>query len=120
MRGELVADRVLLEGADLRLVRRADGSANWQGIGGDEPADPDAKPMELRIDGVEIEDSRVSFVDEAAPRRVEVTALDLTTDEIAAGRAVHRHRDRGRAAHGRVRRRRACRSGSRCPKRVVA
>jgi AsmA protein len=85
IRGRLVADRVILKGADVRLVKRADGSANWQGMGGDKPADPDAKPMEIEIDGIEVEDSRVSFVDETVPRRIEVTALDLTTDEIAPG-----------------------------------
>ncbi len=85
LRGELVADRVIIEGADIRLVRRADGSANWQGIGGNEPQDPDAKPMELRIDGIEIKDSRVSFSDEAVPRRIEVTALNLATDAIEPG-----------------------------------
>lgn len=83
--GKLVADRVRLEGADLRLVRRADGSANWQGLGGDEPADPNAEPLEPRIDGVQIEDSRVLFVDEGVPRRIEVTGLNLTTGYIAAG-----------------------------------
>jgi AsmA protein len=86
LRGRLVADRVFLGGADIRLVRHADGRANWQDLGGDQPADPDAKPMELHIDGIEIEDSRVLFVDEAAPQRVEVTGLDLTTGEIAAGK----------------------------------
>ncbi len=86
LRGELVADRVFLRGADVRLVRHADGRGNWEGLGGDKPADPNARPMELHIDGIEIEDSRVLFVDEAAPRRVEVTALDLTTDEISPGR----------------------------------
>ncbi|MEO8061844.1 MAG: AsmA family protein [Pseudomonadota bacterium] len=85
LRGELVADRVRLEGADVRLVRRADGVANWEGIGGNKPADPNAKPMELRIDGVVIKDSRISYVDETVPRRVAVTALNLTTDEIAPG-----------------------------------
>jgi len=85
LRGELIADRVRLEGADVRLVRHADGSTNWDGIGGNEPADPNAKPMEIRIDGVEIRDSRVSYVDETVPRRVEVTAFNLTTDEIAPG-----------------------------------
>ena len=85
LRGELVADRVHLTGMEIRLVRRADGVANWQGIGGNKPADPNAKPMELRIDGIEIKDSRVSFVDETIPRHVEVTALNLTTDEIAPG-----------------------------------
>lgn len=83
--GKLVADRVVLEGADLRLVKRADGSANWQGLGSDKPQDPNAEPLEPRIDGVHIKDSRVLFIDEGAQRRVEVTALNLTTGYIAAG-----------------------------------
>jgi AsmA protein len=85
LRGKLVADRVVLHGADLRLVRLANGSANWQGMGGGKPPDPAAPPMELNIDGVRIEDSRVSFVDQTASRRVEITSLNLTTDEIAPG-----------------------------------
>jgi AsmA protein len=85
LRGELIADRVRLEGADVRLVRRADGVANWEGIGGKEPAAPGAQPMDLRIDGVEIKNSRISYVDETVPRHVEVTAFNLTTDEIAPG-----------------------------------
>jgi AsmA protein len=85
LRGELIADRVKLDGADVRLVRRADGVANWEGIGSGKPADPNAKPMELRIDGVEIKDSRVSFVDETVPRKIEVASLNLTTDDIAPG-----------------------------------
>jgi AsmA protein len=84
--GKVVADRVFLSGADVRLVRRADGTANWQGLGGKQPADPKAKPMEIRIDGVEIENSRVSFVDETVPRRIEVTGLNLTTDGIEPGK----------------------------------
>jgi AsmA protein len=86
LRGELVADRVRLDGADVRLVRHADGKANWEGIGGDKPADPNAKPMQLRIDGVAIKNSRVSFVDESVPRDIEVTALDVETDDIELGK----------------------------------
>jgi AsmA protein len=85
LRGELVASRVRLEGADVRLVRRADGSANWDGIGGNEPKDPNAKPMSLHIDGVELADARISFQDDTVPRRVKIESLNLTTDEIAEG-----------------------------------
>jgi AsmA protein len=86
LRGELVADRVIVEGADVRLVRRADGRANWEGLGGeDKPEQPNAEPMELRIDGIEIRDSRVSFVDETVPRRVEIASLNLSTDGIELG-----------------------------------
>jgi AsmA protein len=83
--GKLIADRVVLDGADLRLVRRADGVGNWQGLRGTQPVDPDAEPMELNVDGIEIENSRLSFVDEAVPQRIEITAFNLTTDEIAPG-----------------------------------
>jgi AsmA protein len=88
LRGELVANRVKVDGADVRLVRRADGKANWEGIGGNQPADPNARPMPLRIDGVAITDSRISYRDETVSRQIEVTALNLTTDEIAAGKPV--------------------------------
>jgi AsmA protein len=84
--GKLIADRVVLKGADLRLVRRADGVGNWQGLRGTKPVDPNAEALELNIDGIEIDDSRLSFVDESVPRHIEVTAFNLSTDEIAPGK----------------------------------
>jgi AsmA protein len=85
LRGELVVDRVRLKIADLRLVRHADGHGNWEGIGSNEPPPPPGqKSRHITVDGVEIEDSRLLFVDQAPPgRRVEIAALRLTTDEIA-------------------------------------
>jgi AsmA protein len=83
--GKLIADRVILKGADLRLVRRADGVGNWQGLRGTKPVDPDAEGLQLDIDGIEIDDSRLSFVDETLPRRIEVIAFNLTTGDIAPG-----------------------------------
>ncbi len=83
LRSQLVVDRVHLTGADVRLVRHADGTANWQGFGGDQPATPGQPTRHITVDGVDIDNGRVLFVDEAAPRRIEVTALNLTTDEIA-------------------------------------
>jgi len=85
LRGDVIADQVFLSGADLRLVRHADGGANWLGLGGDEPADPGAKTTQLNIDGLEIENSHLVFIDEAVPRRVEITGFNLTTDEISLG-----------------------------------
>jgi AsmA protein len=83
--GDVIADRIQLSGADLRLVRRADGSANWLGLTGSEPEDPNAKPTRLSIDGLEIEDSHLVFIDESVPRRVEITGFNLSTDEIEPG-----------------------------------
>jgi AsmA protein len=85
LRGELVVDRVRLKGADLRLVRNADGHGNWEGIGSNQPPPPPGqKTRHITVDGVEIEDSRLSFVDQVPPgRRIEITALHVATDEIA-------------------------------------
>jgi AsmA protein len=85
LRGDVIADRIFLSGADLRLVRHADGSANWLGLGGAQPADPNAKPTQLNVEGLEIEDSHLSFVDEGVPRRIEIADFDLKTDEISLG-----------------------------------
>ena len=81
--GNLVVDKIRLDGADVQLILKADGTANWQGITGDEPVDPNAKKRHLTIDGVELRDSRLVFIDEGTPRRIEVQALNLSTDEIA-------------------------------------
>jgi AsmA protein len=85
LRGELVADRVHLQGLDLRLVRHADGTANWEGIGSQNPQPKSSGDAHFSIDGVEIDDSHVSFVDETVPRKIEVTGFHLETDEISLG-----------------------------------
>ena len=84
--GDVIADRIFLSGADLRLVRRADGSANWVGLTRDEPADPNAKPTRLNVEGLEIADSHLLFIDEGVPRRIEITGFNLSTDEVSLGK----------------------------------
>jgi AsmA protein len=84
--GDVIADRIFLSGADLRLVRRADGSANWVGLTRDEPADPNAKPTRLNVEGLEIKDSHLVFIDEGVPRRIEITGFNLSTDEVSLGK----------------------------------
>lgn len=81
--GDLEVDRIGLEGADVRLTLKADGTANWQGIAGNKPADPNARTRHLTIDGVDLKDSRITFTDEGASRRIAISALNLSTDEIA-------------------------------------
>lgn len=90
LRGDLAIDRVRLEGADIRLTRRADGKGNWEGMGGESPADePAGSPASSRyvtIEGVDIRDGRLSYVAEEPAQRIEITGLNLTTDEIVPDR----------------------------------
>jgi AsmA protein len=84
LRGELVVDRVHLEGLDLRLVRAAGGRGNWEGIGSGQPSASGQESRRVTVDGIEIEDSRLLFVDQVPPgRRLEITSFGLTTGEIA-------------------------------------
>ena len=85
LRGELIVDRVRLSGGDMRLARHADGRANWEGLLREDPKAASPRERLVGVAGVEIADSRISFGDESAPRRVAVTAFNLTTDEIAPG-----------------------------------
>jgi len=80
--GDLVIDTVKLEGAEVRLVRHADGRANWQGMGSGQPADSNARARHVTIDGVDFTDSHFVFVDEGASRQIEVTALHLSTGTL--------------------------------------
>lgn len=84
--GELRVDRIRLEGADVRLTRLASGTANWEGLGGDEPADPNAPERHITIEGLEFDESRLLFVDQAAGSRIEINALRISTDAIAPDR----------------------------------
>jgi len=88
LRGELIAERVKLDGLDIRLVRHADGHANWEGLTSDQPADAAAPQTALRIAGVTIVDSHLLFRDELVPRRVEIASLQLTTDTIEPGKPL--------------------------------
>jgi AsmA protein len=81
--GRLEVDRIRLDGADVRLTRHADGHANWEGIGSNQPAGAQPRSRYITIDGVDLRDSRLLFVDETASRRVEITSLNLTTGAIA-------------------------------------
>lgn len=93
IRGDLVVDRVRISGADVRLVRNAEGRGNWEGIGGDAQSQSNeqssnAQTRDISVGGIEIADSRISFVDEGAARRIEITGLNLETDEIAPGKPI--------------------------------
>jgi len=98
-----------LEGLRLNLVRQADGTANWEGLGasdegaaGQDGADadpgdgrgppPDVGPEGAdgtfrleRVAGLQLEDALVSFEDRAAGTIVEAAVPTLSTGELEPG-----------------------------------
>jgi AsmA protein len=82
-----------LDGLRVHLIRLADGSTNWEDLGGEEQAQPrerrDAEPgMRLeRVDGLRVTDALVRFEDRVENTVMEATIRSLSTGELAPGRA---------------------------------
>ena len=88
LHGELVLDRVRLDGLDLELRRDAAGRSNWDGLtlatgGGKEPG---ARPLTLA--GLDLRGARIGFVDEADGTSLRLEGLDLTTGAWTAGQVA--------------------------------
>ncbi|NGX17577.1 AsmA family protein [Wenzhouxiangella sp. XN24] len=99
-----------LEGLRINLVRQADGTANWEGLGADdggargeagaaeETGDGRGPPPDVgpdgadgtfrleRIAGLQLEDALVRFEDRAAGTIIEAAVPTLSTGELAPGR----------------------------------
>jgi AsmA protein len=91
-------DTVTLRGLALDLVRTKDGRSNWADLGGTaapapEPAPAPGRPggqqlAALAVGGLDVQDARLAWRDEAAGTRYAVEGLNLKTGALAAGRPV--------------------------------
>lgn len=88
LRGELELSRIRLTGAQLVLERRADGVANWQGLGegGAPAADAERRRMVLRsLAGIELREANVTYVDQVAGTQLALSNLAVTLPRWAPG-----------------------------------
>ena len=88
---ELRVGDVELDGLDLELISRADGTVNWElGAAVDETAPDDttstaSSALNLDIAGVSVSNGRLTYRDEATGELIEVSDIQLTTDSIVTG-----------------------------------
>jgi AsmA protein len=91
-------DNVLVKGLRLNLEKDAKGKTNWEDLAAqqDEPAPPDAAepavdqgpPFALSVQGIEIEDARVSWDDRQSGQQYVIDGARLVTGALAPGVAV--------------------------------
>lgn len=96
LRSEIEVDRIVLNGLDLNLERKADGSTNWDDlVASDEGSSAESRsPAEdaaggiaaIVVSGIEISDSRVHFKDSAAAAEYTIENFDLQTGEVSPGK----------------------------------
>lgn len=92
----VVVDEVTLEGLDVKLLRRKDGTANWEFDTGtaepepaEEPAPDDATGLpELSIAGIRIVDAALELRDDTSGTHVAIEDLDVTSGPVAAGKPI--------------------------------
>lgn len=90
---ELRIGEIQLDGLDLQLISKANGSVNWEFTSADaEAAEPAAQDESagqglagLDIAGVSVSNGRVSYVDEATGDSILITDINLTTTAIRGG-----------------------------------
>ncbi len=103
---QVEVDKIRIQGLELNLARAADGRSNWDdlaGAGEAEAAEPAAAAPEtgdqqeigakqvlggLAIGGVELQDSRVVWDDQAAGQRYEIAELSLDTEAFVPGQPL--------------------------------
>lgn len=103
LKGEVLVDRIDIEGLNIRLVRSANGALNLQDLLDRlKPSDtkPDSeqsatptpkktgtgnKPLLIDIQSVNIKNSGVVFLDEQSQHRWQLSDMALTTDRLASG-----------------------------------
>lgn len=95
LRRQAVVDRIELAGLDVELVKRKDGTTNFDDLLGEKrpaeakPAPPAAPGAEsgfaIDVSGVALDRARVGWRDEASGTRVEALGLALSTGRIASG-----------------------------------
>ena len=92
---QLEADTVVLRGMRLNLERRANGQTNWDDLvaksSGEAPAkssDVAVVPAALVIEGVDIDDAQITWVDQLAGEQITITKMSLQSSGIKAGQST--------------------------------
>jgi len=84
------ADRIVLEGLDLKLRRDAEGRNNWDDLTAqdEDGASSDSSLGEFDLGGIRISDAQVLWDDAQAGQMLRISDLDLDTGRIRAGEPV--------------------------------
>jgi len=86
---------VAIDGADINLQVAANGHTNWQSLADALASDTDSAPaattdapVDLKISGIKITDSRIHYRDKAAAMQAELADVNLETGRIEAGQPL--------------------------------
>ena len=88
LHGELVLDRVRLDGLDLNLRRDATGRGNWDGLAEAVGGSGEPGARRLTLAGLDLRGARIGYVGDVDGTRLRLEDLDLTTGPWTAGQTA--------------------------------
>jgi AsmA protein len=104
LKQRLEVDTIVFDGMSLDLMKRADGSSNWDDLAGEKTAgaapaeaeDKDAEedvgtsapPLDIQVQGLRITNARLSYQDEATGQRIRLDPFNLKAGELAFGKPM--------------------------------
>ncbi len=95
LQGELALEEIHLRGVRLKLLRKADGSANWERLqpGGGREVGQDAQsvaaaPIPLKLAGLYLDDVQLEYVDEKADQRQSLHIQRLALEGLGGAEAA--------------------------------
>jgi len=87
---ELKVGEITLDGLELRLIRRSDGSTNWEFASSDQADDVDISDDEaveptLDVAGIRVTNGKLVYLDKAAGDEIRLANISLNTGRIRSG-----------------------------------
>ena len=83
LKKELVVDTIYVDGARVNIVRHKDGSTNFDDLLSKD--EEESEQIKFDIDGVDVSNTMLTYTDEQAGSRYQVSDLDIEAGHIALG-----------------------------------
>ncbi len=97
LKKQLVVDTIYIDGATANIIKRADGSTNYDDLAGksdqsddikDDEAANDSQAIQFNVQGINITNSAVNYIDETANARYTIKDFNMTSGHIALAEPV--------------------------------
>lgn len=97
LKKQLVVDTVYIDGATANIIKRADGSTNYDDLAGksdssddnkDDESATDSQAIQFNVQGINISNSAVNYIDETANARYTIKDFNMKSGHIALAEPV--------------------------------
>lgn len=86
LKKSLVVDTIYIDGAKANIVKYKDGTTNYDDLLSEEESE--SSDIKFDVQGINVTNSEVSYVDEAKDAKISISEFNLTTGHVALGKPI--------------------------------